>query len=56
MIVLRLKWVVRLLKDILLFGLVNRSPGLALIIYFFLLFGLIIFSAQISAPFIYTLF
>ena len=51
-----LRWTGWLLKDVVLFGWVNRSPKTSLGILFFLAMGLIIGAAQVSAPFIYTLF
>jgi hypothetical protein len=42
--------------QVLLFGLANRSFFLSLAILLFLLGGLLIIAAKISAPFIYTLF
>ncbi len=51
-----LKWTARLLRDIVLFGIVNRSPATSFSILLLLVIGLVIAAAQISAPFIYTLF
>jgi hypothetical protein len=51
-----LRWTGWLLKDVVLFGWVNKSPKTSLGILFFLGIGLIIGAAQVSAPFIYTLF
>ncbi|MEZ4464797.1 MAG: hypothetical protein R3F43_09915 [bacterium] len=42
--------------DVALFGVVNKSPALSLAILLLLLLGLVIGAAQVSAPFIYTLF
>ncbi len=53
---LRLRWAVKLLVDIVRQGWVNGSPGLSLLCLFMLLIGLLIVGAQVSAPFIYTLF
>lgn len=53
---LLLKWTTRLIRDIALFGHVNRSPALSLFLLLLLLLGLVIGAAQVSAPFIYTLF
>jgi hypothetical protein len=54
--VLFLKWTARLLRDVILFGIVNRSPATSFSILLLLVIGLVIAAAQISAPFIYTLF
>jgi hypothetical protein len=51
-----LRWVVRMLKDIVLFGFVNRSFAMSFALLAFLVIGLTIVAAQVSAPFIYTLF
>ncbi len=50
------RWLGRLLGDVLLFGLVNKSFFLSLLIFLLLAIGLLIVGAQVSAPFIYTLF
>ena len=51
-----LKWTARLLQDVFLFGIVNRSPVMSFSILLLLVIGLVIAAAQVSAPFIYTLF
>ena len=51
-----LKWTWRMLRDVVMFGIVNRSPFTSLSILFLLVIGLMIAAAQVSAPFIYTLF
>ncbi len=51
-----LRWFFRLTMDIFRFGFVNQSYGLALSILALLCLGLVILGAQVSAPFIYTLF
>jgi len=53
---LLLPWIGRMLRDILIMGVVNRSLGMSLALLLLLLLGLVIISAQVSAPFIYTLF
>ena len=53
---LLIRWTFRLLRDVVLFGIVNRSIVLSVLILFFLLIGLVIAAAQVAAPFIYTLF
>ncbi len=49
-------WVVRLLRDVVLFSVVNRSYVLGASIMMMLFFGLLVLGAELSAPFIYTLF
>ncbi|MFT3769738.1 MAG: hypothetical protein QM820_30240 [Minicystis sp.] len=51
-----LRWITRMLRDVVLFGVVNRSPVMSVAILAFLAIGLTIVAAQVSAPFIYTLF
>jgi hypothetical protein len=51
-----LRWSIRLLRDVVMFGIVNRSLAMSFWILFFLGIGLVIAAAQVSAPFIYTLF
>jgi hypothetical protein len=51
-----LKWTWRLLRDVTMFGFVNRSPIMGFSILLLLVVGLVIAAAQVSAPFIYTLF
>ncbi len=53
---IRIKWFFRLVKDLIWFGIVNRSYGMSLAMLGLLLIGLLIIAAKISAPFIYTLF
>src|SRR5438128_3998797 len=55
-IMLFLKWTWRLLRDVVTFGFVNRSPITSFSIILLLVVGLVVAAAQISAPFIYTLF
>jgi hypothetical protein len=50
------RWAGRMVRDVLLFGIVNRSPAMSVAILAFLVVGLTIVAAQVSAPFIYTLF
>ncbi|MCA9538676.1 MAG: hypothetical protein KC620_07290 [Myxococcales bacterium] len=52
----RLYWTLRLLRDIALLGIVDSRPGLSLALLLLVLLGLLITAAQVSAPFIYTLF
>jgi hypothetical protein len=51
-----LKWTWRLLRDVVTFGIVNRSPATSFTILLLLVIGLVIAAAHVSAPFIYTLF
>jgi hypothetical protein len=53
---LLLRWSIRLLRDVVMFGIVNRSLAMSFWILFFLAIGLVVAAAQVSAPFIYTLF
>lgn len=53
---LRLYWVGRLIRDVILAGIVNRSIIASLCVLGLLALGLVIAAAQVSAPFIYTLF
>jgi hypothetical protein len=50
------RWLFRMVKDIFLFGMVNRSYAMSFSLLAFLVIGLTIVAAQVSAPFIYTLF
>jgi len=54
--VLLLKWSLRLIFDTVRMGLVNGSLAMSVGILLILLGGLLIGAAQISAPYIYTLF
>lgn len=49
-------WVLRMLRDVFLFGVVNRSFAMSFALLAFFVIGLSIVAAQVSAPFIYTLF
>lgn len=51
-----LRWFFRMLGDIFLFGIVNRSFGMSFMLLTLFVIGLTIVAAQIAAPFIYTLF
>ncbi len=53
---LMVRWLFRMLKDVFLFGLVNRSYAMSFSLLAFFVIGLTIVAAQVSAPFIYTLF
>jgi hypothetical protein len=51
-----LRWTVRMVRDVVWFGVVNRSLGVSVSILFLLLVGVLAIGAKASAPFIYTLF
>ncbi|MFN7983329.1 MAG: hypothetical protein U0Q11_15865 [Vicinamibacterales bacterium] len=53
---MRVRWAMRIFWDIVIMGAVNRSFAMTLALLAFLVIGLTIVAAQISAPFIYTLF
>jgi hypothetical protein len=53
---LLLKWVIRMLVDLVKFGLANRATGMSLAVIALLFLGLAIIAVKISAPLIYTLF
>jgi hypothetical protein len=53
---LMLRWLFRMLKDVFMFGVVNRSFMMSFSLLAFFVIGLTIVAAQVSAPFIYTLF
>ncbi len=53
---LYMKWTLRMTRDIVLFGVINRSLAMSFSILLLLVVGLVIAAAQVSAPFIYTLF
>jgi len=53
---LSLKWFLRLLADLLRFGIVNRALGMSFAVLSLLFLGLVIVAAKATAPFIYTLF
>jgi hypothetical protein len=50
------KWFSKMVLDTVALGYANRSPGISLSILALLVIGVVIAAAQISAPFIYTLF
>ncbi|HWB04587.1 MAG TPA: hypothetical protein VG796_16280 [Verrucomicrobiales bacterium] len=53
---LTLKWIFRMLGDVLRYGWVNRSFGMVAVIFFLLGVALLLGAAAASAPWIYTLF
>ena len=50
------KWIIRMLVDVVKFGLVNRAMGMSLAVITLIFLGVIIVAAKVAAPFIYTLF
>lgn len=53
---LLIKWLFRLLYDLVLFGIVNRAIGMSLTVICLLFLGIVIVATKAAAPFIYTLF
>jgi hypothetical protein len=53
---LLLKWILRMLVDLVKFGITNRAMGMSLAVIALLFLGLVIIAAKVTAPFIYTLF
>jgi hypothetical protein len=53
---LLLKWIIRMLVDLVRFGIANRAIGMSLAVISLLFLGVVIIAAKITAPFIYTLF
>ncbi len=49
-------WIGRLVRDVVAMAFVNRAYGMSLAILGLLVLGALISAAQVSAPFIYTLF
>ena len=50
------RWVFKMIVDVVKFGVVNRSFAMSFAILAFLTIAFAIIAAQVSAPFIYTLF
>lgn len=50
------RWVVKMIVDVVKFGFVNRSFAMSFGILTLLTVAFAIIAAQVSAPFIYTLF
>jgi hypothetical protein len=50
------RWIVRMVVDVVRFGIVNRSYAMSFAVLAFLTISFAIIAAQASAPFIYTLF
>lgn len=53
---LLLKWTARMVRDVVKMGVFNRRPGLTITVLILLILGAVVGAAQVSAPFIYTLF
>ena len=51
-----LKWLFRMLADLVYFGIANRAIGMSLAVISLLFLGLVIIAVKVTAPFIYTLF
>ncbi len=51
-----MRWTIRIVWDVVLSGILNRSFVLPALLLLLLVLGLVIVAAQVSAPFIYTLF
>jgi hypothetical protein len=51
-----MRWMGRMLIDLIRFGIVNRAFGMSLAVISLLFLGLVIIAAKVAAPFIYTLF
>ena len=49
-------WFARMIRDVIWLAVVNKSYALSLSILLLLLIGVLAIGAQVSAPFIYTLF
>ncbi len=55
-IMITLKWLFRMLADLVWFGIANRAIGMSLAVISLLFLGLVIIAVKVTAPFIYTLF
>lgn len=53
---IRISWFFRMLRDVILFGVVNGSYAMSFALLALLVIALVIVAAQVTAPFIYTLF
>ncbi len=53
---INIKWLVRMLSDLVWFGIANRAIGMSLAVISLLFLGLVIIAVKATAPFIYTLF
>ena len=53
---LTLKWIIRMLIDLIKYGVANSAMGMSLAIIALLFLGVVIVAATAAAPFIYTLF
>ena len=50
------RWIFKMVLDVIRFGVVNRSFAMSFAMLAFLTIAFAIIAAQVSAPFIYTLF
>lgn len=50
------RWILKMIVDVVKFGFVNRSFAMSFAILALLTIAFAIIAAQVSAPFIYTLF
>lgn len=50
------RWIIKMVADVVKFGFVNRSFAMSFAMLAFLTIAFAIIAAQVSAPFIYTLF
>ncbi len=50
------KWLIRMLVDLVRFGITNRAMGMSLGVIALLFLGVVIVAAKVAAPLIYTLF
>jgi hypothetical protein len=53
---LLLKWIIRMVVDLVKFGIANRAMGMSLAVIALLFLGVVIVAAKVTAPFLYTLF
>ncbi|MFO0757730.1 MAG: hypothetical protein U0359_14630 [Byssovorax sp.] len=51
-----MRWLWAMLRDVFMLGVVNKSFAMSFAILSFFIIGLTIIAAQVTAPFIYTLF
>ena len=51
-----IQWFLRMIRDVVWFGIANRAPFLSIGILLLIFAGVLIVAAKISAPYIYTLF
>ncbi len=53
---LLLKWIFRMIVDLVRFGRANRAMGMTLAVIALLFAGVVVIAAKVTAPFLYTLF